>query len=301
MNRQHVILSSTLLLLGMAPAVCGAQAEYELDTSGYHVTAIYGYVSKGYSAVVIKPDGTSDRVRAGDRIDDLVVDEVAAKWIVLSTGEGEPGKRVVLDGLDPVSGGQAPPAAGSRVPAQSGASGPGMPLAAGSDGGSSTSVGGAPLTDAGTGEGEVSEAPEVPTLPESRTLPQLADQLRTELDPVESFHRPVEDLDQVLGQALGLPAEAKVVELASGPPRSFRDGMRSVMRAARSDKIVRLTIETSGRRQRVTIFPGADGSPAEIRLSDMEGAGNQTPAAGNQMAPAPSDAAPSGLEAGSSR
>lgn len=164
------------------------------------------------------------------------------------------------------AGGPGGKAAGGRsvaaVPGVAGTPGAaGSPDAAAEDPGA--------LANQGPEEAPVPEQPHGDPLPGGRNLPQVAEQLKQTLDPKESFKQPVTDLDGVLGPVLGLPAGAHIVEMASRPPLSFRDGVGQVLQAAGANEVVRLTVETPEGRQRVMVTPGSAGQPARVTINNM--------------------------------
>jgi hypothetical protein len=96
------------------------------------------------------------------------------------------------------------------------------------------------------------------------SLPQLAQHLRGVMNQENYSQRPVEDLNTVLGPLIGLPADSQIVEMESGAPTSFRDGMNYVLKAASENQIVRMSIETAEGRKRVMVFPGEQGGAARV-------------------------------------
>lgn len=269
--------------VGLALLACAGPGIAEQSAgASYRVTAIYGRAADGYTALVQPTEGKMARVRAGDRLGDLRVDEVAERWITVRRSGADTGVRIWLDGADPgiasrgPDSGSAPRGAGAaagsdrrgQMPtAQPGGHAAASPGAVGNAGAGSPPASGPELqgpSDRGT------------PIPGERSLPEVAESLRGTLDPQESFKRPVEDLGAVLGPMLGLPADTKIVELASAPPVSFRDGIRYVLRASQANEIVRLTVETPQGRQRVMVFPGAEGEPARVGTFDVGPANSGT-------------------------
>jgi hypothetical protein len=276
MVQQLVAVSLLIISAGALGADASATAPGVAD---FFVTGIFGRAEAGYVALIGYPDGKLARVRAGDRLGDALVEEVAAQWVRLRDA-GAPAPRTVwLKGIrNEVA---KTPQEAPGIPSAEGPKG-GQPSAQTSPSGESSSeaqgqaAAGRVSQGSAEAEGKPESGPGKP-LPGGQSLPQLGEQLGT-LDRDALMRGSVDDLAGILAPMLGLPSDARVVGLESAPPNSLVQAVSYVARAAQRNEIVRLTVETGGERQRVMVFPASqEGDPARVQSFAL---GPQNPSPG---------------------
>jgi hypothetical protein len=242
-----------------------AQAPASPQPAGtdFYVTGIFGQADKGYEALVELADGRHRQVRVGSMIGTARVEEVAPQWIRLREPGAEEARIVPLKGTGriieatplPVSAAKDKP---QRPPAQEDRpTGPSREPGAPSD---ASGIGSSPVPavsrgQAKTGPGEA--------LPGERDMTQLAQEL-SDLRRDVKANGSSGNLGQIIGPVLGLPGDARVVEIQSASPRDIGQSLRYIEAQAERNQIIRMTIETGGERQRVMVFPGTDGGAARV-------------------------------------
>jgi hypothetical protein len=275
--------ASALLVVGLLVAQ-GLPAQLQEDASAvaestsaptardFVVTGIFGREADGYVALVEFLDGQHLRVRVGDSIGTAAVEEVTAQHIRIRAPGAAAAQTIPLQGT-----GRQIEATALAAPTTSGNSGSrtasddavpqSMLPATGSEAGAHPSLAPPPIAGAPDATQDEVEAPGTP-LPYDRAMGQLAQELDRLLAEFPAS-APMDELGNLIGPLLGLPADARVVELQSTPLRHPTEGLRYMQGKAQDNEIIRLTIETGGERQRVMVMPGSDGAPARVHSFSM--------------------------------